>query len=98
MLIDDRLDCSGGSPGCPEADRLRETGVRFLRHYFSVANMVDAAWNRNPHSMLESLREGRKLYLEYFPDTDPSDSLMSEFAVTEARLINLVEAANKRLA
>src|SRR5262249_6592750 len=97
MLIDDRLDCCGAGVGCPEAQRLRETGVMWVRHYFTCAKMVDAAAIRSPRAMLESLRDGRKLYLEVFPD-DPTDDLLAEFAATEVKLMRLMELESRRLA
>jgi hypothetical protein len=58
--------------------------------------MTEAAWSRNPRAMLESLRDGRRLYLEHFPQ-DLNDDLLSEFSLVEAKILCLLEAESRRV-
>jgi hypothetical protein len=86
------LTCGPWRPSCLEADQLRVIGTELLRHYFTVAEMTEAAWARDVRGMLKSMREGRALYLTYLPRGVPADeALIAEFAALEARLVAQIE-------
>jgi len=89
----------GGDSGCPEAARLREMGIMMFRHYYVLAEMTETAYGRDPRRMLESLRKGRELYLEFLHGAEPDKTLMAEFAAVEAKTLAAMErrARNRRV-